>query len=75
LLFAHNQLFPDDPYSPEEGIALALKLRTIAYAQEHGKPYIKTWNDSPNEGMIALNERLGFVRHTGWFTYRKMFSS
>jgi ribosomal protein S18 acetylase RimI-like enzyme len=58
-----------------QGIALALKLRTIAYAQEQGKPYIKTWNDSPNEGMIALNERLGFVRHTGWITYRKMFSS
>lgn len=56
-----------------QGIALALKLRAIVYAQEHGKPYIKTWNDSPNEGMIALNERLGFVRQIGWLTYRKMF--
>jgi len=56
-----------------QGIALALKLRAIAYAQEQGMPYIKTWNDSPNKGMIALNERLGFVRSTGWITYRKLF--
>lgn len=61
------------PAYRRQGIALALKLRAIVYAQEHGKPYIKTWNDSPNTGMIALNERLGFVRQIGWLTYRKMF--
>lgn len=56
-----------------QGIALALKLRAITYAKEHDKPYIKTLNDFPNQAMIALNERLGFVRQIGWITYRKTF--
>ena len=36
------------------GIALALKLRSIAYARAQGCGHIKTWNDSPNTAMIAI---------------------
>jgi GNAT superfamily N-acetyltransferase len=53
------------------GIALALKLRGIAYAREHRGTSIKTWNDSPNAAMIAINMQLGFVRKVGWITFLK----
>ena len=51
-----------------QGIALALKLRAIAVAQDHGAPTIKTWNATVNTGMLAINERLGFVRQPAWIT-------
>jgi len=44
------------------GIALAMKLRGVAYAREHGVPTMKTFNESTNLGILAINERLGFVR-------------
>lgn len=53
------------------GIALALKLRTIAYAREQGGTFIKTWNDSPNASMIAINTQLGYARKAGWITFLK----
>ena len=56
-----------------QGIALALKLRGIAYAREHGGTTIKTWNDSPNASMIAINMQLGFIRKVGWITFLKEF--
>ena len=42
-----------------KGIATALKLRTIAYAQAHGISVIKTSNNSENS-MYRLNLKLGF---------------
>lgn len=47
------------------GIALALKLRGIAYAQQHGYARIATDNASLNQPMVSLNERLGFRRLLG----------
>jgi len=44
------------------GIALALKLRGIAYAKAHGYHTITTDNHSTNWPMLSLNERLGFVK-------------
>jgi GNAT superfamily N-acetyltransferase len=42
------------------GIALALKLRTISYARDHGYHYIKTDSSAVNERMLSINAALGF---------------
>ncbi len=57
-----------------KGIALALKLRDIAYAREHGTKIIKTWNESNNHAMLSINERLGFVKQPAWITFSKILS-
>ena len=49
------------PYR-HSGLALALKVRSIAYAKAHGYRAIRTSNDALNAPVLALNERLGFVR-------------
>jgi GNAT superfamily N-acetyltransferase len=54
------------------GIALALKLRAIAWARERGYPLIKTWNNSGNRAMLSINERLGFVKQPAWVQYEKV---
>jgi GNAT superfamily N-acetyltransferase len=55
------------PYR-HSGLALALKVRSIAYAKAHGCRAIRTSNDALNAPVLALNERLGFVRQPHpWF--------
>jgi len=46
------------------GIAAALKLHTVRYAQEHGYREIRTANDATNAPMLHINEVLGFRKHT-----------
>jgi GNAT superfamily N-acetyltransferase len=55
------------------GLALALKLRSIDYARRQGKREIRTWNDTLNAPMLAINVRLGFVRQPAWITFEKSF--
>jgi GNAT superfamily N-acetyltransferase len=50
------------------GIALALKLRDIAYAKARGVKVIKTWNEQHNHGMLSINQALGFVRQPAWIS-------
>ena len=57
-----------------KSVAMALKLKTIEYARAHGYEIIKTWNDSTNVGMLAINEKLGFVRQPAWITFVKEFT-
>jgi len=51
------------------GIALALKLRALDYARGQGFRKVKTWNERGNEGMLAINEALGFKKQPAWITY------
>ncbi len=53
------------------GLALALKLRGIAYAREKGHPFIMTENDSVNRPMLSINGRLGFVKQPAMVGYVK----
>lgn len=53
------------------GLATALKLRGIRYAQEHGGLELSTMNDAPNAAMIGINEKLGYVRSPAWVRYEK----
>ncbi len=50
------------PSHRRRGIALALKLRGIAHAQQCGAPTVRTWNAATNAAIVALNDRLGFAR-------------
>lgn len=54
------------PAYRRQGIALALKLRSIAYASRLGYRTIRTWSDVRNEPMIALNRHLGYVARPPW---------
>jgi GNAT superfamily N-acetyltransferase len=53
------------------GIALALKLRAIAYARANGFREIRTGNASTNQAMLSINEALGFVRGEAEIAYAK----
>lgn len=55
------------------GVALALKLRGIAYAQTHGYRSMRTTNAASNRGILALNERLGFRKRPAWIDFTKTF--
>ncbi|PKN92423.1 MAG: hypothetical protein CVU44_14900 [Chloroflexi bacterium HGW-Chloroflexi-6] len=53
------------------GIGLAMKIRGIAYAQTNGYNLIMAENDAKNIPMLAMNERLGFVRKPSLITFEK----
>ena len=57
------------------GIAMALKLRAVEYARAKGFLQIRTWNDSLNRPMLAINEALGFAREPAWITFGKDLST
>ena len=51
------------------GVAMALKLRTVRYAQAMGVDHIKTWNDQRNRPMLRINEAMGFVKEPAWIAF------
>lgn len=52
-----------------QGLALCLKVQGIRWAQANAYQLIRTDNDSRNARMLAINERLGFVRRCGLIRY------
>jgi mycothiol synthase len=62
------------PTYRKRGVATLLKLYGIRYAQTHGNGRLDTQNDSVNEAMIALNEKLGFVREGATLRFMKRIS-
>ena len=56
------------------GLALLAKLAVIRWSREAGLERIVTENDLDNEGMLAINERLGYrplYEQTSWFLERE----
>jgi GNAT superfamily N-acetyltransferase len=53
------------------GIGLAMKIRGIAYAQANGYTLLMAENDAKNILMLAMNEKLGFVRKPSLITFEK----
>ena len=57
------------------GIATALKLKVIEFGKRNGYVIVKTWNDSGNAPMLAVNTKLGFKRLVGWIMMEKILRS
>lgn len=53
------------------GSRRSYRRRGIAYARAQGCPTIKTWNESNNHAMLAINEALGFVKQPAWIEFGK----
>jgi ribosomal protein S18 acetylase RimI-like enzyme len=60
-----------DPAYRGRGIAMALKLKTIEYAQQYGYAEIRTAVESNNLSMLAINRKLGFVEREGLTLFEK----
>ena len=57
----------------QRGIALAMQLRNIAYAREHGYRLLKDCTSIQNAPMQALFNQLGFTRDPEWQQCQKDF--
>jgi GNAT superfamily N-acetyltransferase len=53
------------------GLATALKVRGIELARARGYGTVRTWNDTANAPILALNDRLGFVRQPSLIFFDK----
>ena len=55
----------------KQGIALALQLRGIEFAREHGYRFVKDCTAIQNAPMQAMFDRLGFDREAEWLQCQK----
>jgi mycothiol synthase len=53
------------------GLAYALKVKSLMDAKAAGFTTVLTWNESNNRRMLAVNERVGFVRQPAWVDFVK----
>ena len=54
-----------------KGVAFAMKLKVIDYAQKNGYKLIITEMESTNTGMLGINMKLGFKRQVGFVGFSK----
>lgn len=59
---AYVELTGTLPEYRRKGISTALKLCGIQYAKEAGIPKVGVTNDAVNTGILAINDKLGFIR-------------
>lgn len=52
-----------------QGIATGLKVHAVQVARAYGAPFIHTDNASDNAPMLAINDRMGFVRDPASVSY------
>lgn len=55
------------------GLASELKRRAVEFARARGYRYMRTFNDSENPRIWAINEKLGFAVQLVWLTGEKRF--
>jgi mycothiol synthase len=53
------------------GIATALKVAAATWAKDTGYRSIRTYNAKSNAPMLAVNEKIGFVRDRGYIEFCK----
>jgi GNAT superfamily N-acetyltransferase len=53
------------------GIASALKLHALLYAKSQNIPEVRTWNAQKNKEMLAINEKVGFIKQPAWIEFKK----
>jgi GNAT superfamily N-acetyltransferase len=58
--FAYNQMTATLPQFRRRGLALAAKIAAARWAAANGFERIVTENDARNDGMLAINGRLGY---------------
>lgn len=54
------------------GVATALKVKNLRWALQQGYHEVRTWNSSLNGPMLAVNQRLGFVREPADIAMKKL---
>lgn len=55
------------------GLASELKRRAMEYAHRRGIRYLRTFNDSLNLPIWAINQKLGFRRNVEWASMERRF--
>lgn len=53
------------------GVALALKIKSLAALKAIGRTEARTHNDTKNPSIIHLNDKLGYTRLPGWLQWEK----
>ena len=54
------------------GVARALKAQVATCAKSKGYRYIRTYNDSENAPMLAVNRKIGFAKQAEWLFFEKL---